>query len=590
MKHTRGTVKRLLSAFLCLVMLLALAPVAVFAEDLPEEIEPEGQANYTVNYTVLDANGNTVDSGSAVYSGTVGEWVTAPERANYDIDTSRGAYSGTVLADGSLVLTVVYKPVVDSTKTANYTEIIFVDGKEVERKTSSATVGSWVSASVKEYNGYPIDSTKSVTSAEVKADGTTELLLYFVSSGSQPSDKQYCKITFKYEGLLNLGSVVLPYGGETEAQKGVAFELPAAETFDGHKFVGWYANGVKLTAGTDGSYSFTPSGDTAVVGKYEATAQTHPYTVNYYLETLGGSYIKDHSASFDGVVGTNVTAAQGREIKDIPGFNYNSARSEATASVGHTSSTEMNLYYTRASFTVTYMVDGEQSGTTETYKFGERISLKATPTKKNFTFVGWNCMPALGSGNTMPASNVVASGEFTKANSTYKVITYRQNIKGQYEIYNTQTFPGDAGDKTTVKAPAVDGFKAKTVVNKTIAADGSTVVKIYYDIVPDKPLRPLDDPKAPAASPRPSDEPYSNLITVVGPDGELTQEVLETEEEPAESAAPDDVEAIGEEETPLASGESGLGFSIIPFIILGILIVAATIYIYIRHKKETENA
>ena len=81
MKHTRGTDKRLLSAFLCLVMLLALAPVAVFAEDLPEEIEPEGQANYTVNYTVLDANGNTVDSGSAVYSGTVGEWVTAPERA-----------------------------------------------------------------------------------------------------------------------------------------------------------------------------------------------------------------------------------------------------------------------------------------------------------------------------------------------------------------------------------------------------------------------------------------------------------------------------------------------------------------------------
>lgn len=579
MKHTRGTVKRLLSAFLCLVMLLALAPVAVFAEG-------EEPTDDTAAYTVRCHLGNdAVDV--RTFTGKVGETVVFAD--NIDGYTLNASVSGTVLADGSLVLDAYYTPIASAE--TRYKEIIYVDGVVESEQTFSATVGTRVYASIKEKNGYNLDESKSITSAVVEANEATVLRLYFITAAPQPSEEiSYCKITFKYEGLLNLGSVVLPYGGETEAQKGVAFDLPAAETFDGHKFVGWYANGVKLTAGTDGSYSFTPSGDTAVVGKYEATAQTHPYTVNYYLETLGGSYVKDHSASFDGVVGTNVTAAQGREIKDIPGFNYNSARSEATASVGHTSSTEMNLYYTRASFTVTYMVDGEQSGTTETYKFGERISLKATPTKKNFTFVGWNCAPALGSGNTMPASNVVASGEFTKANSTYKVITYRQNIKGQYEIYSTQTFPGDAGDKTTVKAPAVDGFKAKTVVNKTIAADGSTVVKIYYDIVPDKPLRPLDDPKAPAASPRPSDEPYSNLITVVGPDGELTQEVLETEEEPAESAAPDDVEAIGEEETPLASGESGLGFSIIPFIILGILIVAATIYIYIRHKKETENA
>lgn len=579
MKHTRGTVKRLLSAFLCLVMLLALAPVAVFAEG-------EEPTDDTAAYTVRCHLGNdAVDV--RTFTGKVGETVVFAD--NIDGYTLNASVSGTVLADGSLVLDAYYTPIASAE--TRYKEIIYFDGVVESEQTFSATVGTRVYASIKEKNGYNLDESKSITSAVVEANEATVLRLYFVAAAPQPSEEiSYCKITFKYEGLLNLGNVVLPYGGETEAQKGVAFELPAAETFDGHKFVDWYANGVKLTAGTDGSYSFTPSGDTAVVGKYEATAQTHPYTVNYYLETLGGSYVKDHSASFDGVVGTNVTAAQGREIKDIPGFNYNSARSTATASVGHTSSTEMNLYYTRASFTVTYMVDGEQSGTTETYKFGERISLKATPTKKNFTFVGWNCAPALGSGNTMPASNVVASGEFSKANSTYKVITYRQNIKGQYEIYSTQTFPGDAGDKTTVKAPAVDGFKAKTVVNKTIAADGSTVVKVYYDIVPDKPLRPLDDPKAPAASPRPSDEPYSNLITVVGPDGELTQEVLETEEEPAESAAPDDVEAIGEEETPLASGESGLGFSIIPFIILGILIVAATIYIYIRHKKETENA
>lgn len=52
-----------------------------------------------------------------------------------------------------------------------------------------------------------------------------------------------------------------------------------------------------------------------------------------------------------------------------------------------------------------------------------------------------------------------------------------------------------------------------------------------------------------------------------------------------------DAADIGEEETPLASGETGLGFNIIPFIILGIIIVAAAIYAYIRHKKQAgENA
>lgn len=48
MKCTRGTGKRLLSAFLCLVMLFALAPVAVFAEGDGGEA-----AQNPISYTVV---------------------------------------------------------------------------------------------------------------------------------------------------------------------------------------------------------------------------------------------------------------------------------------------------------------------------------------------------------------------------------------------------------------------------------------------------------------------------------------------------------------------------------------------------------
>lgn len=582
MRKTKSTYKRLLSVLLCLVMIMALAPMSVFAEG--------ATANYYVWYHMVDENGYET-SWPEVKTGEVGAMAYAPTSVSgwdgYDhyFDAERSVESGVIAEDGSLALHVYFRRAA-APATVSYTEYFYVDGKLDDTHTHTAVVGSYVSACVKDYKGYAKDETRgSVDSAQVTAAGATLELYYKSGVVSQP-EVAYYTITFQYEGLVN-ASAVLPFGGSYTVESGEALALPVAPSVDGHTFDGWYVNGQKVVG------SFVPVANTTVIGKYTCNAKTIPYTVNYYLENLNGGYTKSQSLSFNGVVGTTVTAAQGNEIKSFTGFTYQAGKSTATANIGHTSSTEMNLYYSRNSYTVTYVVDGKQSGSSMSYKYGEMVNVNATPTKKNYTFVGWNFTPALGSGNTMPASDVVISGEFTQANTTYTVITYRQNTKGAYDVYSTVVVPGNAGDKTTVKAEAVDGYKARTVVNKTIAEDGSTVIKVYYDIVYSGNMRPLEDVTAPEPTEKPVDDPYADLPPILNDNGEVIGyetedgDVFVTEDGTAVSVEDPEVADIAEEDTPLAAGidEGRSNISIILYIIIGTCLVLAAAIVYFKNKK-----
>ncbi len=68
--------------------------------------------------------------------------------------------------------------------------------------------------------------------------------------------------------------------------------------------------------------------------------------------------------------------------------------------------------------------------------------------------------------------------------ASYKVEHYQQNIENdEYTIVSedTQTFEDTAGETTNAKAKTYEGFTAKSFEQKTIKADNSTVIKIYYD-------------------------------------------------------------------------------------------------------------
>lgn len=75
-----------------------------------------------------------------------------------------------------------------------------------------------------------------------------------------------------------------------------------------------------------------------------------------------------------------------------------------------------------------------------------------------------------------------ATGE-TEKTAKYTVKHYQQKLDDDttYELFEEEEKTGIVGAETSAEAKIYEGFEAKTVEQKTIAADGSTVVQIKYN-------------------------------------------------------------------------------------------------------------
>lgn len=121
-----------------------------------------------------------------------------------------------------------------------------------------------------------------------------------------------------------------------------------------------------------------------------------------------------------------------------------------------------------------------------THKEGDKV----VENGYTYTFSGWKLNGAgnvLTGNQTMGDGNVVLKGTWTKTANTdtkYTVKHYQQNLDddNSYTLVDTESDKtGTTGELTNATAKNYEGFAAKPVEQKTIAADGSTVVDIYYD-------------------------------------------------------------------------------------------------------------
>ena len=113
------------------------------------------------------------------------------------------------------------------------------------------------------------------------------------------------------------------------------------------------------------------------------------------------------------------------------------------------------------------------------------------PQRTGYTFAGWqssadNTVYKTGSDMqfTMPAKDVTLTAQWTPNNDTqYKVEHYQQQLDGSYPTEANETEPksGTTGENTAATAKSYTGFTAQSFAQKTIAADGSTVVEIKYE-------------------------------------------------------------------------------------------------------------
>lgn len=138
-------------------------------------------------------------------------------------------------------------------------------------------------------------------------------------------------------------------------------------------------------------------------------------------------------------------------------------------------------------YTITFDANGGSAVSAITKNYGAAVSAPTAPTKTGYTFAGWHLGDAPYTFSTMPAESITLTARWTARDDTeYTVKHYLQNADNdEYKLQATETLSGTTGAATAAAAKDKAGdyahFTAKAFEQGVIAADGKTVVEIYYD-------------------------------------------------------------------------------------------------------------
>ncbi|MFR1727019.1 InlB B-repeat-containing protein, partial [[Clostridium] hylemonae] len=243
--------------------------------------------------------------------------------------------------------------------------------------------------------GYVYDSEYegNVTEGTINGDGSLVLKVYF---------KQQFSVVYKPGTQGTFPERVyddLDYGVKTPAFGAQPTGNP------GYTFAGWGEVAENVTDNAQYTAQWTANTNTA-------------YTVEHYQEQLNGSYTETETENLTGTTGATATATR----KTYTGFTFNPevAGTIESGTITGDGKLVLKLFYSRDEHTVTYMVDGQQYGETDTYKYGQNTApLREQPVKEGYTFNGWNGqLPEV-----MGTEDVVISGSFTinSYNVTYEL-------------------------------------------------------------------------------------------------------------------------------------------------------------------------
>lgn len=224
------------------------------------------------------------------------------------------------------------------------------------------------------------------------------------------------------------------------------------------------------------------------------------FTVRHFLQNeADDQYTYTDTTVITGTVEKSTEEYQTTAAKNYTGF---AALAHAPAKIAGDGSTVIDIYYDREYYLMKFDLAGGY-GTEPIYaRYGAAISVKP-PTRAGYDFAGWT--PALPS--TMPAVNSTYTAQWTKTDSSYTVSYWLENPDGKgYSYVGSKSVNAATG--TEVSGAALDDKevdeKGKTEAerilgsdyvyytynaektaeenqNVTVAGDGSTVVRVYYD-------------------------------------------------------------------------------------------------------------
>ena len=261
------------------------------------------------------------------------------------------------------------------------------------------------------------------------------------------------------------GSLASPISGAA----GTQVTLPQP-TRAGYDFGGWCTD----AAGTSPFTATTmPAANTQLYAKWSARNDT-AYRVQRYMQALDGSYSLAATVPGQGTTATSVTPT----VIGYTGFTSPSAETTTIAGDG---STVVQYFYPRKSYTLTF-VSGVGDPESRTVLFqGD-----ATPPnvlRAGYAFAGWfeAGEAAPWTVTTMPARDVTLTASWTPIPASYTVKHYQQTVDlSTYALAESTTTIVTVGAVVRPPVNTYTGFGRPSPQTVTVAGDGSTVVRYYY--------------------------------------------------------------------------------------------------------------
>ena len=263
-----------------------------------------------------------------------------------------------------------------------------------------------------------------------------------------------------YTVTLNAGDGTINNGNVTEYTYGVGATLPTAGdmTYTGHTFVGWYDN-----------ENLTGSPVTAIGGaetgnkEYWAKWEINQYTITF--DTNGGSEIAPITQDY----GTEITVPADPTRKGYTFKGWDKEIPETMPAENITVKAQWGINQ----YTITFDTNGGNEIAPITQDYGTKITAPADPTRKGYTFKGWDKeIP-----ETMPAENMTVKAQWEINQYT---ITFDTN--GGSEI---APITQDCGTEITVPDnPTRKGYTFKgwdKEIPETMPAENITITARWKD-------------------------------------------------------------------------------------------------------------
>ena len=393
---------------------------------------------YTVNVYNMDTTGNYPATPDSTYQGAGETNSTADITADavaaegFSLDSAKSTLTGTIAADGSLVLSIYYS--------RNQYTITYAN---TDLEPDTYYYGATVSARTPEKAGYAFQGWEEEVPSTMPAQNITltakwnenpadytDYDIAVAAANAKKAEANYDKTYTETSRKALDAALAVDVSGKKLSEQGVVDAQTAAinaavkglekmtynATFyvDGEEYrvvptkVGEQI--VAPEAPSKQGYTFTgwtPEVGTMGIEDVSFNAVFSAGTVAYTVET----YVMDVTGNYGDAAIENKSATTGETVSVTPeareGFSV-AAESVLSGEVKADGSLVLKVYYSRNKYTLT--VDGVAS---EVY-YGAAVSV-AEPSKEHYTFAGWE--PELP--DTMPANDVTVVSKWTEDGADY---------------------------------------------------------------------------------------------------------------------------------------------------------------------------